>query len=102
MEWCDVKKGMRIKSNVTGNVIKIVELHEMLVDFIDESDNSHNIRRCDSIFIENFQPLTPTVLFTETLSAQVTTCRHVDKYKNHAGGILFWYCPSCKQDLGNV
>lgn len=31
-----------------------------------------------------------------------TGCSHVGKYKNHAGGIYFWYCPSCKADLGNV
>lgn len=31
-----------------------------------------------------------------------TGCSHKDKYKNHAGGIYFWYCPSCKTDLGNV
>lgn len=40
--------------------------------------------------------------FTETPSAKIVTCNHNKKYKNHAGGILFWYCPSCKSDLGNV
>jgi hypothetical protein len=31
-----------------------------------------------------------------------TGCSHKEKYKNHAGGIYFWYCPSCKADLGNA
>lgn len=29
-------------------------------------------------------------------------CNHSNKYKNHAGGTLFWYCPACKNDLGDV
>jgi hypothetical protein len=29
-------------------------------------------------------------------------CKHTKKFKNHAGGTYFWYCPCCKNDLGNV
>ena len=28
-------------------------------------------------------------------------CKHTNKYINHAGGQDFWFCPDCKQDLGN-
>lgn len=29
-------------------------------------------------------------------------CLHKDKYVNNAGGTKFWYCRSCKKDLGDA
>jgi hypothetical protein len=30
------------------------------------------------------------------------TCDHKDKYINRAGGVRFYFCPSCRKDLGDV
>lgn len=30
------------------------------------------------------------------------SCDHKGKYVNSAGGVKFWYCPSCKKDLGDA
>jgi hypothetical protein len=29
-------------------------------------------------------------------------CKHTDKYVNSAGGVKFYVCPKCKQDLGDA
>lgn len=31
-----------------------------------------------------------------------STCDHTKKYANYAIRTGFWYCPDCKQDLGDV
>lgn len=32
----------------------------------------------------------------------IVTCMHKNKYKNSAGGTAFWFCPTCRKDLGNA
>lgn len=31
-----------------------------------------------------------------------SSCQHLNKYVNYAGGTGFWFCPDCKADLGNA
>jgi len=45
---------------------------------------------------------TDTATQTPKVETKLSTCNHNNKYKNHAGGTMFWFCPSCKNDLGNV
>lgn len=70
-------------------------------------DNCFGTSETQWIFHKNWLDFEPCKIesqpnYTETPSAKVVTCTHNGKYKNHAGGTLFWYCPVCKQDLGNV
>lgn len=39
---------------------------------------------------------------TPTKSETFNTCKHNNKYINEAGGIKFWFCKDCKEDLGDV
>lgn len=99
----ELKVGDKYQIHRENTIFEVINLHHPLILIKDHGTENlfkKDLRYVGDIIVSLVEKdLYPKIEIKET---KTSYCNHSNKYKNHAGGTLFWYCPSCKNDLGDV